>query len=269
MRLAKAVPGLAGLAREAGRAASAVRSRAHDLAFLAFWQDGVLAPLKHMAERGSSAEDIAEMAAWQARTAEEVARASDRLRRARADLVATQFGMDLAQELDSVVYEKLGPAAIRRRLERIAATGRARARANPGGGCLKNQLGVIYLQPVPGKQIGGPAGASTAGLVRGAKVERSEQKPIMRVMLNHLAIFNGVITILLAKAMLLALPMDTILLLVLGAVLSASCDLGRREPGIKPQVDHREYFPTLTLLSDSNHIYPRHFHPNLNQAGDA
>jgi hypothetical protein len=90
VRLAKAVPGLAGLAREAAER-HRLSSLAHDLALLAFWQDGVLAPLKHMSERGSRAEDIAEIAAWQARTAEEVARASDRLRRARADLVATHL----------------------------------------------------------------------------------------------------------------------------------------------------------------------------------
>lgn len=40
-------------------------------------------------------------------------------------------------------------------------------------------------------------------------------------MLNDLAIFNGVVTILLAKPVLLALPMDAILPLVLAAVLSA------------------------------------------------
>ncbi len=66
-----------------------------------------------------------------------------------------------------------------------------------------------------------PSGASTAGLVRGAKPERSEQKAILRIVLNHLAIFNGVITILLAKTVLLALAMDAILPLVLAAVLSA------------------------------------------------
>ncbi len=131
VRLAKAVPGLAGLAQDAAER-HRLSSLAHDLALLAFWQDGVLAPLKRMSERGTSPEDIAEIAAWQARTAEEVARASDRLRRARATLVATQFGMNLAQELDSVIWEKLGPGAIRPRLERIAANGQCSSQEAKG-----------------------------------------------------------------------------------------------------------------------------------------
>jgi hypothetical protein len=76
-----------------------------------------------MSTRGSTVEDISEIAAWQKRTAEEVANASNRLQRARADLVATQFGMKLAQELDVVIYEKLGPGATRPRLENIVTTG--------------------------------------------------------------------------------------------------------------------------------------------------
>ena len=42
-------------------------------------------------------------------------------------IVAPQFGMKLAQELDIVIYEKLGPGAIRPRLENIVATGQCSA----------------------------------------------------------------------------------------------------------------------------------------------
>ena len=126
VRLAKTVPGLAGLAAFAAEQ-HRLSNLARDLALLAFWQDGVLAPLRRISTRGSSAEDISEIAAWQKRTVEEVANASSRLRNARADLVATRFGMDLAQELDVVIYEKLGPGAIRPRLENIVAAGQCSA----------------------------------------------------------------------------------------------------------------------------------------------
>jgi len=131
VRLAKAVPGLAGLAASAAEQ-HRLSNVARDLALLAFWQDGVLAPLKRISTHGSSAEDISEIDAWQKRTAQEVANASNRLRSARANLVATRFGMDLAQELDVVIYEKLGPGAIRPRLENIVAAGQCSAEVAKG-----------------------------------------------------------------------------------------------------------------------------------------
>jgi hypothetical protein len=76
VRLAKAVPGLAGLAASAAEQ-HRLSNLVHDLALLAFWQDGVLAPLRRMSTRGSTVEDISEIAAWQKRTAEEVANASN------------------------------------------------------------------------------------------------------------------------------------------------------------------------------------------------
>jgi len=61
----------------------------------------------------------------------------------------------------------------------------------------------------------------TAELVRGAKVESSQQKTIMRVVRN-LALFNGTVTVLLGSyALLLSMPLGDILPLILVAVLAS------------------------------------------------
>jgi anti-sigma factor RsiW len=116
VKAAKAAPGLAGWAVSASER-SQLTTVANDLAVLAFWQDGVLVPLKHIAEDQGTPQDIEEIAAWYETTLGDVTAAGERLKAARTRLVSNRFGINVAQDLDSVIYEKLGPGAIRPRLK--------------------------------------------------------------------------------------------------------------------------------------------------------
>jgi hypothetical protein len=95
---------------------------ARDLAVLRFWNDGMTAPLKRIADGNGRQSDLDEIAALVRQTQDKVAQAGDRLRTARDNLVSTNLGMAIARDLDVVVYEKLGPGAIRPRIRALAAS---------------------------------------------------------------------------------------------------------------------------------------------------
>jgi hypothetical protein len=97
---------------------------AQDLAVLAFWDNGMMLPLKRIAEgKGTTAENIDDIAAQLKQTEAEVTRARTRLMKARNGMVSTQLGMRVARGLDHVVNQKVGaPDAIRHQLEWVVST---------------------------------------------------------------------------------------------------------------------------------------------------
>jgi hypothetical protein len=96
---------------------------ARDLGKLAFWNDGMLQPLKRIADSNSRAGDIQEIAWKLNRTEEEVSAATDRLRQARDSILATSLGMRLMHQIDNVVDQKMGHDALRPRLKNLVASG--------------------------------------------------------------------------------------------------------------------------------------------------
>ena len=77
------------------------------------------APLKRIADGKGQRGDLDEIAVRLSQTEGKVTQAADRLRAARSNLVSTKLGMAIAHDLDLVVYEKLGPGAIRPRLRQL------------------------------------------------------------------------------------------------------------------------------------------------------
>ena len=63
-----------------------------------------------MGEEQASAKDFEDIAAWFNGSSGDVAKAGAHLKQARAGLIATDFGMKFAADLDAVVYESLGLA---------------------------------------------------------------------------------------------------------------------------------------------------------------
>src|SRR6266436_4217486 len=80
---------------------------ARDLAYLAFWNDGMLAPLRRIASGNDTSADIDDLAVKFAETEQGVSDAVARLNTAREDLVAGALGMSVARKLDDVVWQKI------------------------------------------------------------------------------------------------------------------------------------------------------------------
>jgi hypothetical protein len=95
---------------------------AQDLATLRFWCDGMAAPLRHLAEGKCSQADLDEIDAGLKKTENETTKIARRLRKARDGVVATKLGMAVANDLDVVIYEKLGPGSIRPQLRHLVET---------------------------------------------------------------------------------------------------------------------------------------------------
>jgi len=113
----KALPGVASVIEK-----HRLSRVARNLTVLTFWNDGMTAPLKRIADGKGKQSDLDEISARLTRTEAEVTQAADRLRTARDNLVSTNLGMAVARDLDVVVYEKLGPGAIRPRLRQFIET---------------------------------------------------------------------------------------------------------------------------------------------------
>lgn len=95
---------------------------AMDLAYLAFWNNGMLTPIKRIADGDDEPSNLDEIAAQLQETDAGVSAAAARLYEARDKLVATALGMPIARQLDQVVWQKLGPGRIRPKLEELART---------------------------------------------------------------------------------------------------------------------------------------------------
>lgn len=93
-----------------------------DLAFLAFWNDGMRGPLEKLASGGGGATELAEIARLLADSEQDVGARVDRLLDAREGFVAANFGMPFARAFEKVVLRKVGPDAIRDRLGRFTKT---------------------------------------------------------------------------------------------------------------------------------------------------
>lgn len=92
---------------------------AQHLAYLAFWNDGMLVPLRRIASGHGKASDIDEIAAALQQTETGVREAVAALKETRGTLVAPARGIEIARELDDVVWEKIGPGKIRPRLQTL------------------------------------------------------------------------------------------------------------------------------------------------------
>lgn len=129
LKLAKSIPNWSGWGAVERRRLVTV---AQHLAYLAFWNDGMLVPLRRIASGHGKASDIHEIAAALQQTETGVGEAVAALKETRGTLVATARGMEIARELDDVVWEKIGPGKIRPRLqtlveERKCSEGEAKA----------------------------------------------------------------------------------------------------------------------------------------------
>jgi hypothetical protein len=93
---------------------------AQDLAYLAFWHDGMRAPLARIAEGKGTPTDIDELMSEFNKTEAAVRDAAGRLRSAREKLVATKLGMPVARSIDKVLWLKVGPENLRPQLRTFA-----------------------------------------------------------------------------------------------------------------------------------------------------
>jgi hypothetical protein len=108
------------------------------LTSLRFWNDGMLAPLRRIADGRGRHDDLTEIRNRLAKTENEVAKAGERLRKARDKLISTQLGMKVARELDRVIYDKLGPDTIRYQLRRLTESEYTEATAREAKHILNN-----------------------------------------------------------------------------------------------------------------------------------
>jgi len=119
LRGAKLIPGLSSWAQSSIERRQ-LSSVARDLYELGFWNDGIKEPLGHIADGRGKPSDLDKIAGQLRKSKAEIIQTGERLKAARG-YIAASLGPKTARDLDDVIYEKLGPAAILLRLEQLAS----------------------------------------------------------------------------------------------------------------------------------------------------
>jgi hypothetical protein len=117
LRGAKMIPGLSSWAQSSIERRQLSRV-ARDLYGLGFLNDGIKEPLGHIANGRGAPSDLDKIAGQLRESKAEIIQTGERLREAR-EFIAASLGSKAARDLDDVIYEKLGPAAILPRLEQL------------------------------------------------------------------------------------------------------------------------------------------------------
>ena len=76
--------------------------------------------MKGIASGNGSQQDLDELNRMLSESEDNVIKAGERLKKARDNLISTNWGMSVANDVDSVIFKKLGPGAIRPRLWNLA-----------------------------------------------------------------------------------------------------------------------------------------------------
>jgi hypothetical protein len=112
----KQLRALGALVEKANLTDEAMANCARDLSYLVFWNDGIRTPLETIASGGGGRGEHEQISRLLEESESDVRTIVDRLRDARDEVVATHRGIWLAQALDKVVWQKIGPGAIRDKL---------------------------------------------------------------------------------------------------------------------------------------------------------
>jgi hypothetical protein len=95
---------------------------AEDLASLAFVSEGLRGPLNQVVDGPRGQQALNQINAQLNRSEDDVSAVVDRLRRARDIVVAPSLGLQTALDLDQVIFQKVGPGAIRDKLRELATS---------------------------------------------------------------------------------------------------------------------------------------------------
>jgi hypothetical protein len=95
-----------------------------DLASLSFWNDGLRGPVQRIASGDGTQDDINKLTSRAGKPEQKVRLAIMRLQEARNTLVAPEFGMRIAHDLDNVLYLRWGSGGIRLFVFRLLTDGK-------------------------------------------------------------------------------------------------------------------------------------------------
>ena len=105
-----------------GFASYAFRRRVNlELAQLVFWQDGMRAALARIAQNRGTLADLDEIG-LRLRTTQDKTDSAAKYLGERREKIAAAWGAAIAQQIDLIVYRKMGPGQIREGLRRIVAS---------------------------------------------------------------------------------------------------------------------------------------------------
>lgn len=115
---------LGALEKVPGLASYAFRRRVnYELAQLVFWQDGMRAALTRIAQGNGTLADLDEIG-LRLRTTQDKTDNAAKYLGARRERIAATWGPAIAQQIDMIVYRKMGPGQIREALRRLVASGK-------------------------------------------------------------------------------------------------------------------------------------------------
>jgi len=115
-------PALGVLEKVPGIASYAFRRRVnHELAQLVFWQDGMRVALARIARGQGTQTDLDEIG-LRLRTTQDKTDGAAKYLGARRERIAATWGAAIAQQIDMIVYRKMGPGQIREALRALVAS---------------------------------------------------------------------------------------------------------------------------------------------------
>lgn len=122
-------PVLGVLEKIPGVAGYAFRRRVnHELAQLVFWQDGMRVALTRIAQGNGTQADLDEIG-LRLRTTQDKTDGAAKYLSARRERIAATWGPAIAQQIDMIVYRKMGPGQIRQALRELVASKTPSSRA--------------------------------------------------------------------------------------------------------------------------------------------